>query len=210
MQAAELVDDPDVEAELLTDAADAEFAGGRWLDSVELYERAAALLERTGFSHRAARLVGQVGVALWMSGDLEAGANRIAEALDVLADEEPDADIAMLVEHYARLRFFLGDFDTASERIERALEIADALVLPELLIDALNTKNLVLLSEGRVEEPFALLERAVEIGRANPPGRAFIRRSTTSRTRCRRATGTRTRSRSTGSRSRFAAAAASG
>ena len=175
VQAAELVDDRDVEAQLLTDAADADFAGGRWLDSVELYERAAALLERTGLSHRAARLFGQVGVALWMSGDLEAGANRIAEALDVLADEEPDADIAMLVEHYARLSFFLGDFDTASERIERALEIADALVLPELLIDALNTKNLVLLSEGRVEEPFALLKRAVEIGRANPPGRAFIR-----------------------------------
>jgi tetratricopeptide (TPR) repeat protein len=112
---------------------------------------------------------------MWLAGDLTAGAARIEKALAVLADEQPDADLAALIEFHARLRYFLGDHDVARERIERALEIAEALVAHDVLIDALNTKHLILTSHNRVEEGMALLERAIAIGRQRPPGRSLSR-----------------------------------
>ena len=175
VQAADLVDDPSVRAELLADAGDAAFGGGRWEAARERFEQSIALHEAAGSPTRAARVAGQLGWSMWFSGDLTGGADRIEQALKVLADEEPDADLATLIEIYARLRYFLGDIDTAAERVERALEIAESLVLHDVLVDALNTKHLVLATRGREEEALALIERAIAIGRAREPSRAFSR-----------------------------------
>ena len=93
----------------------------------------------------------------------------------MLADEEHGRRPGGAIEIYARLRFFLGDTETAAERVERALEIAEALVLPDVLVDALNTKHLVLTTRGREEEALALIEHAIAIGREHAPTRAFSR-----------------------------------
>ncbi len=175
VQAADLIDDPSARAELLAEAGDAAFNGGRYEAARERFERSIALYEDAGLPKRAARVAGQLGWSTWFSGDLAGGADRIEQALTVLADEEPDADLAALIEIYARLRFFLGDVDTAAERVERALEIAESLVLPDILVDALNTKHLVLGARSRIEEALALLEHAIAIGRERPPTRAFTR-----------------------------------
>ena len=149
VQAADLIDDPSVRAELLAEAGDAASGGGRWQAASERYEQSIALHEAAGAPTRAARVTGQLGWSMWYSGDLAGGADRIEAALKVMADEEPDADLATLTEIYARLRYFLGDTDTAAERVERALEIAESLVLHDVLVDALNTKHLVLATRGR-------------------------------------------------------------
>jgi len=174
-RAADLADDPGERAELLFAAGDAAFSGANWPLTEQRLEAAIALFDEAGLSHRAARVAALLGWSMWFAGDLAGGADRIERALEVLADEEPDADLAAIIEVYARLRFFLGDYETAADRVERALEIADALVVPEVLVDALNTKNLVLTARGRAEESLALLERAVAIGREHPPTRAFSR-----------------------------------
>src|SRR5262249_24684963 len=67
------------------------------------------------------------------------------------------------------------EYDAASERVERALEIAEALVLPNVLVHALNTKNLVVGGRGRHEEALALLEHAIELGRAHELGEPLER-----------------------------------
>jgi class 3 adenylate cyclase/tetratricopeptide (TPR) repeat protein len=175
VQAADLIDEPSEHAELLAEAGDAAFRGGRYEAARERFEKSIALYEDAGLPKRAARVAGQLGWSRWFSGDLAGGADRIEQALKVLADEEPDADLAALIEIYARLRFFLGDVDTAAERVERALEIAESLVLPDVLVDALNTKHLVLGAGGRMEEALALLEHAIAIGRERPPARPFLR-----------------------------------
>jgi class 3 adenylate cyclase/tetratricopeptide (TPR) repeat protein len=175
VQAADLIDDPSVRAELLAEAGDAAFGGGRYDAARERFEQSITLHDAAGSAKRAARVAGQLGWSMWFSGDLAGGADRIEQALKVLADEAPDADLAALIEIYARLRFFLGDIDTASERVERALEIAESLVLPDVLVEALNTKHLVLAARGREEEALALIERAIAIGREHPPTRAFSR-----------------------------------
>ena len=129
VRAAELIDDVSLCAELLAEAGDAAFGGGRYAQARERFEQSIALHETAGSAKRAARVAGQLGWSMWFSGDLAGGADRIEQALQVLADEEPDADLAALIEIYARLWFFLGDTETAAERVERALEIAEALVL---------------------------------------------------------------------------------
>ena len=110
-----------------------------------------------------------------MSGDLIGGAERMEEAFASLADDEPGAELAELAEALGRVRWFLGDTDGGAERLERALEIAEALVLPETLVHALNTKHLLLAEAGRHEEALALLERAIELGRAYDLGEPLNR-----------------------------------
>ena len=54
-------------------------------------------------------------------------------AYSVLAEEEPDADLATLAAQLARFHFFAGDIKAATDRLEIALELAEAYALPELL-----------------------------------------------------------------------------
>ena len=169
-RAAELSDEPLPRAELLERAGVTATATGPFDAAVGLLEEAAELYRSQRATHPAARVSAWLGWATWFAGDLERGSQLIEEAFEVLADEEPDADLAQLAEVRARLRFFLGDVDGAADRIERALEIAEALYLPAVLVDALNTKHLVLHMRGREEESSALLERAIELGKRHDLG----------------------------------------
>jgi class 3 adenylate cyclase/tetratricopeptide (TPR) repeat protein len=174
-QAAELADDPLRRAELLERAGTAATATGPFDLAVDLFERAVELYHAEGATHAAARVSAWLGWATWIGGDLERGSELLEQAFEVLADEEPDADLAALAEARARLRFFLGDSEGAAERVERALEIAEALYVPAVLVDALNTKHLVLHNAGREEEALALLQRAIELGRRHDFGAPLAR-----------------------------------
>jgi tetratricopeptide (TPR) repeat protein len=112
---------------------------------------------------------------MWRNGDLRGGADRLAQALDVLADDEPDAEIAELVEMLARLTYFLGEHELAWDRVERALEIAESLPAPTVLVDGLNTKSLLLFANARYEEASALLQHAIALGREHDLGAALVR-----------------------------------
>src|SRR5207248_1427423 len=81
----------------------------------------------------------------------------------VLADEEPDEDLAILAAQAGRVFFFTGDLDRAEERLEFALRIAESLWLPGVLSEALNTKSLILHARGRTEESYALLTHALTL-----------------------------------------------
>jgi tetratricopeptide (TPR) repeat protein len=174
-KAAALADDDLVRADLLERAGLAAFAGAQYGASLEQLETAAELYNAAGKTHAAAKVTAHIGLVMWRNGDLRGGAERLAEALDVLADDEPDAELAGLVEMNARLTYFLGDHPLAWERVERTLEIAEALPAPEVLSNALNTKSLLLLGNGRYEEGSALLDRAIAIGRKHDLGVTLLR-----------------------------------
>ena len=175
-KAAGLVDETLLRAELLERAGEAASAGARHDAAVALLEQSASLYDEAGSTHAGARVAARVGVEMWRGGgDLRGGAERLEQALGVLADDEPDAEIAALVEALGRLRYFLGDHDAAAERIERALEIAEALVVPEVLAHALNTKNLLLIARGRSQESQALLERSIAIAREHDLAQPLLR-----------------------------------
>ena len=166
-KAATFAEEPLWGAELVESAGRAAQAGGRYPEALALYERGIELYRGEGEAKRVARATAALGFTMWFSGDIAGGAERMEEAFAALADEEPGPELAELAEALARQRFFLAEFEAASERVERALEIAEALVLPNVLVEAMNTKHLCLEVKGHHEEALALLRHAIELGRAH-------------------------------------------
>jgi predicted ATPase/class 3 adenylate cyclase len=161
-EAARFADDPLVEAELQERTGRMAFAAGGNEQAAAAYQRALELYEGAGETHAAARVSARLGEVEWMSGQLEHALERMKASFAVLAGEEPDADFAVLAAELARLQFFRGEREQAVETIEAALDVAEALRLPEVISQALNTKAMILMSR-RPEEGRALLERALDI-----------------------------------------------
>ena len=67
-------------------------------------------------------------------------------SLAVLSEDDPDEDLAALAAQVGRFRFFAGDTELAAQQIETALELAEALSLPEVLSEALDTKAVILVN----------------------------------------------------------------
>jgi tetratricopeptide (TPR) repeat protein len=97
------------------------------------------------------------------------------EAFAVLSKQEPDEDLATLAAQLGRLHFFRGEMDIARQRIETAMEIAEALALPEVISQALNTKALVLLYQHRSYECLALFKHALQVALENDMPDAALR-----------------------------------
>jgi class 3 adenylate cyclase/tetratricopeptide (TPR) repeat protein len=174
-QAAELADEPARQAELLEQAGMMAEVDRRPIEAIELLERAIALWQEAGLTHPAARGEARLALARWNYGQIDTVVERMSRALEILAQDEPDADIAMLAAQLARFRIFVDDVDGAMEPLELALETAESLVLPEVLSDALNTKALIMGQRGRPEEALALLRHALEIALANDLAEASLR-----------------------------------
>jgi tetratricopeptide (TPR) repeat protein len=79
----------------------------------------------------------------------------------VLAQDEPDENVARLAAEAGRVHHFQGDNETAIERVEFALEIAERENYPRVLSDALNTKAIA--TNDRPNESRALLREALAI-----------------------------------------------
>jgi tetratricopeptide (TPR) repeat protein len=113
---------------------------------------------------------------MWDSGRLRDAVERMDRSFRVLADEEPDADLAALAAQLGRFQYFAGDVETARERIEIALDIAEGLWLPEILSAALTTKGIILYSGlDRRREGFALLKYALDVALENDVPQAALR-----------------------------------
>jgi tetratricopeptide (TPR) repeat protein len=87
----------------------------------------------------------------------------MARSFEILRGDEPDEDLAALAAQLGRVRWFTGNTEAAVEPLEFALEIAESLYLPEVLSEALNTKNLLLIQKGRRQESEALLRHSLRI-----------------------------------------------
>jgi tetratricopeptide (TPR) repeat protein len=162
-RAAALTDEVEEKAELHERAGIAANVGGHQADASANFEMSIDLFRSAGASHPAARVAARAAEISWEQGRLEQGLQSMDEAFAVLATEEPDADLAALAAQIGRFMYFAGRGDVALERLDRALDIAEALSLPETLSHALNTRALVLYSNGRRTESLALLRVALDL-----------------------------------------------
>jgi class 3 adenylate cyclase/tetratricopeptide (TPR) repeat protein len=162
-QAAELVDDPLVEAALREQAGQKAWMAGERIQAEEQYQRALALFEAQGATHPAARVSAKLGEAEWQTGRLAQALERLESAFAVLAADKPDADVAALAAQLGRLHFFQGDLEQASERIESALSLAESLWLPEVISHSLITAGLIAGGRRRPEQAIALIKHALEL-----------------------------------------------
>jgi tetratricopeptide (TPR) repeat protein len=151
-------------ASLASRAGRAAQAGGRFEQARAHFDAATAGFSAAGEEHQAALVKAALAELVWWDlGNLDEGLAMMESAFAVLANDEPDEAVATVAAQLGRIHYFAGHLDQAYERVDFALDIAEALSLPEVLSQALNTKNLVMSSRGRYEEAFGLLTRALDI-----------------------------------------------
>ncbi len=162
-RAIELTDDPLVQAELHERAGAMAYAGTRADEATVHFEQAIVLFEAASAAHQAARVSARLAEVMWDRGRLEEGLETMDRSYQILAQHGPDADLAALVAQIGRFMFFHGDLELARERVETALDMAEALSLPEVLSQALNTKAIILIAHERPREGLTLLRYALDV-----------------------------------------------
>ncbi len=161
-QAVALAKAPVERASLLERAGALALDGGEYAAAVERLAEARTLYEGERRPHDAARTSTRLSVAFWNLGKIDEAAALVEPAFAVLShDGDGDVDVAMLAAEAARIHHFRGDNALALERVEFALEIAEARDAPIVLSHALNTKALIV--RGRPHEARALMREALEI-----------------------------------------------
>ena len=139
------------------------------------FESAISTLEAIGETHTSARVSARLGEADFLQERLERGVERMEAAFALLANEEPDADLATLAAQLGRLHVFTGAHELAAKRLEFTLEMAETLMLPEQLSQALNTKAVLLAFQGRRQEAMALGRHALKVALENDLAAAALR-----------------------------------
>ena len=127
------------------------------------------LLTEIGASRTAARVAGHLAEALRFNGRANEALDVLRDAYATLATGPKDADLAAVAAEYSRIAFFLGDNAAAIEPMELALDLAEALNLPQVLAEALNTKGVLLYR--RATESEALIRQSIRVAMDNdlPP-----------------------------------------
>jgi len=166
-QGAGLADEPLEQAELLGRAGEMAGRGSNPEATRELLERSIALYEAEGDTHAAARVSARYAQGLSFTAHRDEALERLERAFEVISTDEPDENLAMLAATLSRFYWYGGDLERAAERVELALDIAEAQALPKGLEAALRAKYAVLSSRGHGEEAFAVLKRALEIALEN-------------------------------------------
>jgi class 3 adenylate cyclase/tetratricopeptide (TPR) repeat protein len=162
-RAAELTDDSIERAGLLERAGEMAGSRGRADQAATHFETAINAFRVHGETHAAARVSARLADIIWDKGQIEEAVELMERSFDVLKDEEPDRDLAMLAAQLGRFHSFTEDLALAAERLDFALSIAESLRLPQVLSEALNSKSIVLELQGRKEEAMALLKHSLDI-----------------------------------------------
>jgi predicted ATPase/class 3 adenylate cyclase len=157
--------DRSVAAGLLERAGTLALQAGDSAGARERLEQAIDLYNQEADAPAAAR----AGVALadvdLAEGSLEEGIRRLEAALSTLEEEGVSAELADTYASLGRLQILRGDPEASAVTLERALHLAEALAIDETFVQALTSKAVVLMHEGRHAEARILLEGAV--GRAS-------------------------------------------
>ena len=164
-RAAELADDDAERARMLERAGEMAGMANDAVTSADRFTKARELFESAGLTHDSARAAAGLSFALWKLGRGDEAVKLLDPALEVLSQDEPDENIARMAAEAGRVHHFQGDNETARERIELALQIAERENYPRVLSDALNTKGIVMFD--RPNESRALLREALAIALEN-------------------------------------------
>jgi class 3 adenylate cyclase/tetratricopeptide (TPR) repeat protein len=167
LAAAQLLAADAARAELLERAGLLALADSRTGDADSRFVESAALFERLGDPHAAARVNARRAEALFLGDRVAEAIAAMEPAYEVLRDQEQDADLAALAAQFGRMLGFVDRIGESVEPLERALVISERLGLWDTLSSALNTKGLWLLSVARRAEGLALLRGSLDVALAH-------------------------------------------
>jgi class 3 adenylate cyclase/predicted ATPase len=169
--AAELAEGETERTELLQAAGEMALQAGRYEVAVELLEDVCRAYTEAGRKREAAKVTGNIGLAIGRLGRLQEAVDRYTAALDVLGQGSQDADAASLNVRLGHALVLLGQFDRAEAPLEEALAVAEALDLPTVLSDALNQKAIMYILTGRAQQARHLWTAVVDIAERRGLGR---------------------------------------
>ena len=139
------------------------------------FESAREVFVAAGDYRRIADLATQSADLLIATGRLRDGAARLRSAYEAIAGGEPDWTTGMLAAQLGRMLALMDIFEEAYPYLEHALEVAEALRLPDVLSQALNTKGIILMGKERHEEATLLLRHALDVALKNELWNAAFR-----------------------------------
>ena len=93
---------------------------------------------------------------------MDQAVERMERAYEVIANDEPDADMAYLLTRLGNSQWFAGNVERAMEHNERGLDIAEALQVTEPLCRGWMTKAVIVMAR-RPEEARALFQLAFDM-----------------------------------------------
>ena len=159
-QAATLADDPALEAELLEQAGRLAVRANRLGDARERLERALTLFDEAGDPYAAAGASAALADVDIAENRLDEAAGRLELAVTQLETGKPSRQLAAALAQLGRTRVLAGHVEAAAPSLERALTLAERLPLPDVFVEALVSKGVVLLYQGRRAEARILFEAA--------------------------------------------------
>jgi len=174
-QAAAMSDADEERSALIERAGEMAIAAGRLEEAKTLLNAVLLGHESRGESHAAARVAARLAETDWAQGRIDEAVERMERAFAVLSEDAPDEDLATLAAQLGRLHFFRGEHELAESRLETALEIAEELLLPEQMSQALNTKGVLAQGRSRPQETYALTAHALKLALENDRSAAALR-----------------------------------
>jgi len=166
-QAAELTDEPLLEAELLEQAGRLGILANHPVEAREQLERALDIFRDAGEAQAAARVSAALADVDFAESRYDDVRARLTQVVADLEQAEPTTALATALTQLGRAHVLSGHTDDAVEALDRALTLAERLQLPEVFVEALNSKGLILLNRGRLAEARILLTAAVERAHAD-------------------------------------------
>jgi class 3 adenylate cyclase/tetratricopeptide (TPR) repeat protein len=148
-QSAELASGPAERAAALSRAGEMAFDTGAQDEARALFEQAVALYEQAGDTHAAGRGSASVAFCDQLAGRAGEAIERMERAYELVAADEPDADLALLLCRLGQAHFFAGNPEEAAVWTERALDLAEALALPDALVRGWTIKANIFTSGDR-------------------------------------------------------------
>jgi class 3 adenylate cyclase/tetratricopeptide (TPR) repeat protein len=159
-QAAALADHPVLEAQLLEQAGRLAVQDNRLAEARERFERAVSLYTEAGDARAAAGASAALAEVDISVGRLDEAAARLELAVTQLELGKPSRELAAALAQLGRVRALAGHSETAAAPLERALTLAERLLLPEILVEALISRAIAIVDQGRRTEALILLEAA--------------------------------------------------
>ena len=164
-QAAGLADEPLVRAELLDRAAWHAWHDGDFAAAERGLTDALALYEQEGEVRRAALVSGRLAQLEWQTGRQEEGIARAEGALEAVSADAPDEVVADLAAQLGVAYIFSGEHERAAERLAVALDVGEALALPDTITRAFSARAMIASAQGHPEEGLAYLKHGLTIAR---------------------------------------------
>jgi class 3 adenylate cyclase/predicted ATPase len=158
-QAAALADHPLLEAELLEQAGRLALEANRLVEARARLERSLALYTEAGDARAAGGASATLADVDIGEGRLDEAAGRLELAVTQLEQGRPSGELAAALAQLGRVRALAGHAEAAAP-LERALTLAERLLLPEILVEALTSRAIAVLNQGRLAEARILLEAA--------------------------------------------------